>query len=194
VSRRVEIRRELRPGDLGEIVAFHGRIYGPEYGVDARFEAMVASSVAEAGQRGWPGRRERVWIVERDGEFAGCLALTDEGATGVVRWFVLDPSVRGLGLGRRLLDELISEARDLGFERLRLETFSDLRVAAHMYRSRGFEVVEEDTRPRWGRDSITYQHYELELASRALAGRSERLVVRGVEDSAAPPEGLGEAA
>jgi N-acetylglutamate synthase-like GNAT family acetyltransferase len=169
VSGRVEIRREPRPGDLGEIVAFHGRTYGREYGVDARFEAMVASSVAEVGRRGWPGERDRMWIVERDGEFAGCLGLTDEGDSGAVRWFVLDPSVRGRGLGRRLLDELISEARELGFERLRLETFSLLRVAAHMYRSHGFEVVEEDTRPRWGRDSITYQHYELELAPRGGA-------------------------
>jgi N-acetylglutamate synthase-like GNAT family acetyltransferase len=168
MSPRVEIRGELRPGDLGEIVAFHGRIYGREYGVDARFEAMVASSVAEVGKRGWPGERERVWIVERDGEFAGCLALTDEGDdTGAVRWFVLHPSVRGRGLGRRLMDELMSEAQELGFERLRLETFSDLTVAASMYRSYGFEVVDEDNRPRWGRDDITYQYYELDLAGRA---------------------------
>ena len=163
MSGSVEVRRELRPGDLGEIVAFHGRIYSREYGVDSRFEAMVASSVAEAGTRGYPRERERVWIVERDGEFAGCLALTDDGDAGVIRWFVLDASVRGRSLGRRLLAELMSDAEDLGYERLRLETFSLLRVAAHMYRSYGFEVVEEDTRPRWGRDSITYQHYELEL-------------------------------
>jgi N-acetylglutamate synthase-like GNAT family acetyltransferase len=170
MSGGIDIRRRLRPGDLGEIVAFHGRTYGREYGVDSRFEAMVASSVAETGRRGFPGERERVWIVERDGELAGCLALTDEGDAGVIRWFVLDPAVRGQGLGRRLLAELMSDAEALGYERLRLETFSDLRVAARMYRSYGFEVVEEDTRPRWGRDSITYQHYELELAG-ARAGR-----------------------
>jgi N-acetylglutamate synthase-like GNAT family acetyltransferase len=164
MSGRVEVRRELRPGDYGQIVAFHGLTYSREYGVDGRFEAMVASAVAECASRGWPGERERAWIVERDGEFAGCLGLTDEGDTGVVRFFVLDPSVRGRGLGRLLLDELIAEARDLGFERLRLETFSLLRAAAHLYRFYGFEVIEEDTRPRWGRDSITYQHYELDLA------------------------------
>jgi ribosomal protein S18 acetylase RimI-like enzyme len=164
-SAKIEIRRELRDGDLDEIVAFHGRIYGREYGVDGRFEEMVAGAVAEVAEHGFPGDRERVWIVERDGEFAGCLALTDEGEdTGAVRWFVFDPSVRGLGLGRRLMDELIAEAQELGFERLKLETFSDLTVAAGMYRSYGFEIVEEDTRPRWGRESITYQYYELDLA------------------------------
>jgi N-acetylglutamate synthase-like GNAT family acetyltransferase len=164
MSEAVEIRRALRPGDFGRIVAFHGTTYSREFGVDSRFEAMVASSVAEAARRGWPGERERAWIVERGGRFAGCLGLTDEGDIGVVRWFVLDRSVRGGGLGRRLVEELISEAGELGFERLRLETFSLLRAAAHLYRSLGFEVVMERTEPMWGRDEITYQHYELALA------------------------------
>ena len=168
MSGRIEIRRELRADDLQEVVAFHGRVYGREYGVDDRFEEMVAGAVGDAIRRGFPGDRERVWIVERHGEFAGCLALTDEGDdTGAVRWFVLHPSVRGRGLGRRMMDELMSEAHELGFERLKLETFSDLTVAAGMYRSYGFEVVDEDTRPRWGRDVITYQYYELDLARRA---------------------------
>jgi N-acetylglutamate synthase-like GNAT family acetyltransferase len=165
MSGRIEIRRKLREGDLEEIVAFHGRIYGREYGVDDRFEEMVAGAVGDAVRRGFPGEHERVWIVERDGEFAGCLALTDAGDdSGAVRWFVFAPSVRGRGLGRRLMDELVAEAQELGFERLKLETFSDLTVAAGMYRSYGFEIVDEDTRPRWGRDSITYQYYELDLA------------------------------
>ena len=169
MSGRVEIRRELRPGDLEEIVRFHGRLYSREYRVDASFEAFVAASVAEAADRGFPGERERVWIVERDGAFVGCLALTDEGDAGAVRWFVLDPTVRGRRLGRRLLDELISCAKDAGFERLRLETFSLLSTAAHLYRSYGFELTDEHTGPRWGRDRITFQHYELELASVARA-------------------------
>jgi N-acetylglutamate synthase-like GNAT family acetyltransferase len=164
VSGRVEIRRDLRPGDLGRMVSFHGEIYGREYGNDQRFEAFVASSIAEAGKAGFPREREAVWIVERDGEFAGCLALTDDGDAGVVRWFVLDPSVRGRGLGRQLLDELVEHARELGYERLRLETFSLLTAAARLYRSHGFEVVDEDTAPRWGHDAITFQRYEAELS------------------------------
>ena len=41
-----QIRRRLRPGDLGAIIAHHGRVYGEEYGVDAEVEAHVAASVA----------------------------------------------------------------------------------------------------------------------------------------------------
>jgi N-acetylglutamate synthase-like GNAT family acetyltransferase len=164
VSGRVEIRRELRPGDLGAIVAHHGRLYAREFGVNSDFEALVAKSIAEAASRGFPTERERIWIVERHGVHAGSLGLTDEGDTGVVRWVLLDHDLRGQGLGRRLLNELLAKAREIGYERLRLETFSELRAAARLYREAGFQVIREDTRPRWGRDSITYQYYELELA------------------------------
>ena len=171
MSGRVEIRRELRPGDLERIVDFHMSVYSREYGVDASFGDHVASAVDEAVARGWPGERERVWIVELDRAFAGCLALTDQGETGALRWFVLDPAVRGRGLGRRLVGELISEARALGYERIRLETFSELTVAAHLYRAHGFELVSEVTGPRFGREEITFQHYALELAP-AVRGQS----------------------
>jgi len=54
--------------------------------------------------------------------------------------------------------------RDLDYERLELETFSDLRTAAKIYRAHGFELTSEEVAPRWGRDPLTYQHYALVLA------------------------------
>jgi GNAT superfamily N-acetyltransferase len=175
---RIEIRRELCPGDLGEIVALHGRLYGSEYGVDSSFEGFVASSVARAAIRGWPGEREGVWLVEEDGELRGCVGFTDEGEdVAVLRWFALEAPLRGRGLGRRLIEELIEEVRGHGYARIHLETFSDLSTAARIYRHHGFEVVYSETGPRWGREKITYQHYELDLSRRgerapgnALAG------------------------
>ena len=167
------IRHELRPGDLGRIIAHHGAVYGPEYGVDQTFEAHVAASVAAAAKRGFPRPAEFIWIVEGSGRHAGSLALTDEGAgIGAVRWFVLDPEARGNGLGRRLMAELIAAAEATGYLELFLETFSDLRAAAHLYRSHGFEVVSAETGPRWGRPSVTYQRYELSFQSRAQAPNS----------------------
>ncbi len=171
----VTIRRHLKPGDLGAIVAHHGRVYTPEFGVDQTFEASVGAAVMAAGKRGWPRANEGVWIVELDGRHAGSLALTDEGdGRGAVRWFVLDPELRGQGLGRRLVGELIEKARDARYEELWLETFSDLRAAAHIYRSHGFEVLWSETGPRWGREEMTYQHYELSLDSHARDFRQPR--------------------
>lgn len=158
------LRRELRPGDLGAIIAHHGRLYTGEYGVDARFEAHVARSVAEAGDRGFPRPSEAIWIVEHDGGHAGSIAVTDEGeSVAMVRWVALDPDLRGTGLGKRLVGEALEQARSGGFKTLALETFSELTAAAHIYRGHGFEVVWQDTAPRWGKPAVTYQRYELDL-------------------------------
>jgi GNAT superfamily N-acetyltransferase len=164
LSESPDIRRELRPGELGAIVSLHGRLYAREYGVDSSFEAFVGSSVVRAALRGWPHEQGGVWVVESEGELAGSVGYTDEGeGTAVLRWVLLEPSLRGRGLGRRLISELIDEVRAGGFARIRLETFSELEGAARIYRDHGFEVVHAETGPRWGRDEITYQHYELLL-------------------------------
>jgi RimJ/RimL family protein N-acetyltransferase len=160
------IRRELRPGDYGAIIELHGRLYAAEYGVDSSFEAHVAASVTRAAMRGFPREREQLWVVESDGAFAGSIALTDEdGETGMIRWVLLDPSLRGGGVGTRMVSEVVEFARQAGYARLELETFSELETAARIYRSHGFRVTSEETGPRWGSDQITYQHYELDLGA-----------------------------
>jgi ribosomal protein S18 acetylase RimI-like enzyme len=162
------VRDELRPGDLEAIVAHHRRVYGEEYGVDSRFGDFVAAAVARAAERGFPSEREAIRIVELDGAHAGSIGLSDEGdGEAAIRWVVFSPEVRGNGLGRRLLGEMIAFAEDQGYRRVWLETFSELSVAAHLYREHGFVVTGEDTAPRWGRDAITMQRYELELEARA---------------------------
>jgi GNAT superfamily N-acetyltransferase len=177
----LEVRTTLRPGDLGAIVAHHGETYSRENGVDSTFEAHVAAAMATAGKAGWPGPREEIRIAERDGRHAGSIALTDErDGWAALRFFVLDAELRGQGLGRRWVAELLEAAEAEGFEGVRLETFSELQAAAHIYRSHGFEVVSADTGPRWGRAEITYQRYELDFQARAhsssslSAGSSER--------------------
>ena len=181
MSARQRVRRELRPGDLGRIVAHHERVYPAEYGVDSSFVEHVAAGVAAARERGFPSASEGIWIVEHDGEHAGSVACTDEGdGTAMLRWVLLDPGLRGHGLGRGLIGEAVAFAERCGYERLALMTFSDLRAAGHLYREHGFAVVEEETGPRWGRASVTYQRYErgfqrrAQSLSSASAGSSSR--------------------
>jgi GNAT superfamily N-acetyltransferase len=163
-TRDLTVRREARPGDAEAIVELHTRVYPAEYGVDQSFVDDVAAVLAELRIRGWPRPGEGIWIVESDGVPGGCLALSDEGGgEGRVRFFVLTPELRGLGLGRQLLDELLEEATTAGYRRLTLATFSDLRAAAHLYREAGFRVSGEEAGPRWGREAFVYQHYALEL-------------------------------
>jgi ribosomal protein S18 acetylase RimI-like enzyme len=156
------VRRSLEPGDLGAIAGFHGRLYASEYGVDGTFEGGVLGGLATAGERGFPRDGEGIWIVELDGILSGVVGLTNEGdGEARLRWVLLAPELRGRGIGRTLIGEALDLARRSGYERVTLETFSELRAAAAIYRSHGFEVVWSRTGPLWGRAELTYQRYEL---------------------------------
>jgi GNAT superfamily N-acetyltransferase len=178
VSDDVLIRRELRAGDLEAIVHMHGVLYRREHGLSPNMERHVAAAVQAAVERGWPDAGGAVWIIENEGRFAGSLALTDEGdGRAALRWFLFDPSVRGLGIGRRIVGELIAEALRLGYERIWLETLGILTTAAKIYRGYGFVVVNEVMGPPWGDPDVPYRSYELVLPrgrdrrdDRALAG------------------------
>ena len=164
-SQPFTVRRELRAGDAAAVELMHGEIYAREHGVNRVFQADVAAKVADAVAAGWP-ERGRFWAVELGGRLAGTLALTEEtSTTGKVRWFLLDPALRGQGVGRRLISELVSEADEAGYELLRLDTFSELRVAAHLYREHGFVVTEEREWTRWG-PTLVLQRYERRRGSR----------------------------
>src|SRR5687767_13437891 len=98
-----EIRRELRPGDSDAIVAMHERLYPAEHDRNDAFVAAVAESIENAVEAGWP-EGGGVWIVQRGGRHAGSLALTEEGdGVGKIRWVLLEPELRGAGIGRRML-------------------------------------------------------------------------------------------
>jgi ribosomal protein S18 acetylase RimI-like enzyme len=163
VIEQIAIRRTLRDGDAQAIAELHRRIYEPEYGLNEQFTASVAEGVEAAAAAGWPQRSGALWLVERDGPLLGALALTDEGdGLGRVRWFALDRALRGQGLGRSLIAELLDEARAAGLSKLELETISVLTAAARIYREAGFRVVRERRRLDWG-PPVTMQRYELEL-------------------------------
>lgn len=167
---QVKVRRTARPGDAAEIGELHRRVYVPEYGLNETFVQSVASGVERAAGDGWPQAGGGIWIVEHDGAVRGSLGLTPAGLghtkpgerLGYVRWFALEPDLRGRGLGRQLIAELLDLAREQGLRRLELGTFSALTTAARIYRGVGFRVTGEHERSDWG-PPLTFQYYALDL-------------------------------
>jgi DNA-binding MarR family transcriptional regulator/GNAT superfamily N-acetyltransferase len=78
--------------------------------------------------------------AEGDPIGGGALKGLDEGVASIKRMWV-DDSVRGLGLGRRLLAALEEEARALGYGLVRLETNGTLSEAIQLYRTSGYREV-----------------------------------------------------
>src|SRR5262249_58556699 len=110
----ITLRTELRPGDLGAIIYLHGSIYARERGFDSTFEAYVAGPLAEFVCS--PSPRQRLWIAERGERIVGCVAIVPASdSTAQLRWFLVDPSARGVGLGKRLLGEALDFCRGGGY-------------------------------------------------------------------------------
>ncbi len=155
------LRHDLRPGDLGMIVHLHGTIYAREYGFDPTFEAYVAGPLAEFVRT--RTERDRLWIAERGGRIIGCIAIVGVSEKEAqLRWYLVDPSARGLGLGKKLLHEAVTFCKRCGYESVFLWTVSALTAAASLYQSAGFKKVEEKPGTHWGVE-VVEERYVLRL-------------------------------
>lgn len=135
------ILRPHCPGDMGWIVHRHGTLYSQEYGYDEQFEALVACIVGEFIQN-LDVKRERCWIAERSGEIVGSVFLVKKSISiAKLRLLYVEPSARGLGIGRRLVEECIQFARKSGYKTMTLWTQSHLDAARHIYKKAGFRCV-----------------------------------------------------
>jgi GNAT superfamily N-acetyltransferase len=75
---------------------------------------------------------------------------------------LVEPSARGLGLGKALVHECVSFARTAGYKRLVLWTVNLFSAAGHIYGQVGFKLVQEQAAHSFGADMID-QKWELEL-------------------------------
>lgn len=164
----VELRSAL-PGDLGWIIERHGAVYAAEYGLDARFEALVARICADFVDRLQP-QREHCWIAARGPERLGSVMLVqardDNGhaCRGVaqLRLLLLEPHARGTGLGKRLVRQCSEFARSSGYRRIRLWTQGALTAARAIYAAEGYALVSSTTAQSFGQ-RVVNESWELVL-------------------------------
>ena len=161
-SESMIILREPEPGDLGWVVHRQGFLYGKEYGWDWTFEGLLGEIVGKFVETYDPGR-ERCWIAERDGEIAGSVfVVREDDDTAKLRMLYVEPSARGHGLGRRLVEEAARFARARGYKKMVLWTNDILVAARRIYEATGFELVSEEPHHSYGKDRVG-QYWAREL-------------------------------
>jgi DNA-binding MarR family transcriptional regulator/GNAT superfamily N-acetyltransferase len=158
--------RPHQPGDMGWIVHRQAILYADEYGWDGTYEALAAEIVAQF-IKNYDPRRERAWVAEKDGERVGAVFVA-RGSDQVVRLRLLhvEQQARGLGIGKRLVEECIRFARQAGYQKMTLWTQSILQAARHIYKTAGFQVVNEEKHRSFGKD-LTAETWELDLTTTA---------------------------
>ncbi|MGY6269332.1 bifunctional helix-turn-helix transcriptional regulator/GNAT family N-acetyltransferase [Achromobacter denitrificans] len=148
------VLRDPLPGDMGLVVANQAVVYAREYGWNAEYEALVAEIVARF-IRDFDRTRERCWIAEKDGKMVGSVfVVRQDETTAKLRLLYVDPSARGLGIGRRLVEECQRFAKQAGYKRMVLWTNSVLEDARRIYEKEGFRLIEEEPHHSFGKDLV----------------------------------------
>jgi DNA-binding MarR family transcriptional regulator/GNAT superfamily N-acetyltransferase len=156
------ILRQHQPGDMGYVTHRHGALYAQESGYNEEFEALVAEICAHF-IRNFDAQRERCWIAEMEGEIVGSVFLVKKSAAiAKLRLLLVEPKARGLGLGKRLVEECVKFARQAGYKKITLWTQSDLYAARGIYQKAGFQRVHEEPHHSFGKDLVA-ETWELEL-------------------------------
>ncbi|MGW0803052.1 bifunctional helix-turn-helix transcriptional regulator/GNAT family N-acetyltransferase [Nonomuraea sp. NPDC002799] len=133
--------RPPRTGDLGWVAYRHGVLYAAEHGWGVAFEQLVARIVG-----GFDFTRDAGWIAEAGGERVGCVfCVRQDETTAKLRLLLVEPSARGLGIGRRLVEECLRHARGEGYQRITLWTRGSLVSARRIYQAAGFELESQET-------------------------------------------------
>ena len=148
------VLRDPMPGDMGLVVANQAVVYAQEYGWNSEYEALVAEIVAKF-IRDFDRTCERCWIAEKDGKMVGSVfVVRQDETTAKLRLLYVDAGTRGLGIGRRLVDECLRFARQVGYKRMMLWTNSVLADARRIYEKAGFQLVEEEKHHSFGKDLV----------------------------------------
>lgn len=152
-----------RPSIVARTLEMHMDFYYPTMGLGRKMEGILADDLGDflarlenpinqvwaavmttttpnldAAKSQEERRAERILgAVYVDGE------CSKEEGVSRLRFFIVDPSIQGLGIGGKLFKAAMDFVKEKGFRECRLSTISHLAVARKMYEKEGFKVVKE---------------------------------------------------
>jgi DNA-binding MarR family transcriptional regulator/GNAT superfamily N-acetyltransferase len=148
------VLRAPRAGDMGWVVQRNAAVYAEQFGWDDSYEALVARIVADYVDHRDP-ECEAAWIAEVDGTSAGCVfCVRENAATARLRLLLVEPWARGLGIGGRLVEEVLRFARRAGYSDITLWTNDVLVGARRIYERAGFTLDDEAPHHSFGQDLV----------------------------------------
>ncbi len=158
----ITIRNNLVPGDLGYIIYLHGALYGKEYNFSIDAEMYIAAGALEF-YKNYDPQKDRVWVCEHEGKIVGFLLLMHrENNAAQLRYFIIEPAYRGIGLGKKLMELYMEFLHECGYQSSYLWTTHELSAAASLYKRHGFILTEEKESTALGKP-LKEQRYDLKV-------------------------------
>jgi GNAT superfamily N-acetyltransferase len=104
----------------------------------------------------------------------GSIFLVKESeTTAKLRLLYVDAAARGLGLGKRLVEECVTQARAFGYTKMTLWTNDILSAARRIYMEQGFKLAKEERHHSFGKDLVG-QYWELDLEAKRCPAEHRR--------------------
>ena len=135
------IRQAVSVAELGQARALFEE-YAAWLQIDLSFQGFAQELATLPGAYAPP--RGRLWLAGPPGAAVGCIALRPlpgaDASAGEVKRLYVQPGARGTGLGLRLAETLLREARAIGYRELKLDTLGHMAGARRLYERLGFAV------------------------------------------------------
>lgn len=107
--------------------------------------------------------RDCIFILECDENPAGCVAIThSDDQTAQLRYFFLEPELRGLGVGTDLLNTALTFCREKKYSHVFLWTVSAQETARTLYKKAGFAITQTSENETWGMP-VLEEKWDLDL-------------------------------
>lgn len=152
--------RTYQPEDLEHIIQKHKELYEMEYGFGPQFVEYVEKNIYQFNES-YDANRENIWVVEINQKLVGLIAIVKvDDYTAQLRWFLVDPEMRGKRLGHELMETVMDFCQEKQYKQVMLWTISVLDAARHLYQKYGFTLKETKQNHTWA-NKLTEERWDL---------------------------------
>ncbi len=143
--------RPYKESDVAYVIERQLSLYAAERQFNTEiWQNYVTKGVLELVAKFNPDK-DCMLILEYEGSPAGCIAITHtQDNIAQLRYFFLEPEVRALGAGRRLLTMALDFCREKNYHQVFLWTVSAQEAARRLYAKAGFQLTETKANDDWG--------------------------------------------
>lgn len=146
--------RMPQAGDFGWVVQANSNLHAQENDWNEQYEALVAQTVADYLNNFNP-KKDCCWIAEKDGENVGAVFMIKKSETiAQLRLLFVEPKSRGLGIGKRLVQECTRFARKVGFKKITLWANNTFSIARNIFEKEGYKLIKSEKHHNFGQDLI----------------------------------------